>query len=300
MPYCQLKTCSISYQLFGTKNTTIVIEAGLDTCKAEWLHIAETLSKDYQVLIYDRPGYGKSSSSMIKRSPENIASELHGLITKLKINNSLILLGHAVGGLYLQQYARMYPEQIKGLILLDPVTGFEHRFKEELSKPMYQGSGIDKTKRLKYGYYLTKIKLGFLLKSSLKKLPPFCYYDNFTNVTKKDLIRNLTRNTPYKTALEENRVSHDKRYIKHLTSIDQFPDIPLVVIYHTPSYMVDEIISYGKLNQEEAQKVEHLWEEITRSYLTYSSKSSWLQANNSGHYLHLTEFNLILEALNKI
>ncbi len=48
-----------------------------------------------------------------------------------------------------------------------------------------------------------------------------------------------------------------------------------------------------------ATKVEELWQSLMQEYLTFSKQSVLLRANNSGHYIHLTDFEVIMQALRR-
>lgn len=64
--------------------------------------------------------------------------------------------------------------------------------------------------------------------------------------------------------------------------------------------IIKETMEYGGLSEEEASKVDAIWERIIRNYLTFSNKSKFVKASKSGHFVHLTEFNLVEEALKEI
>ena len=48
-----------------------------------------------------------------------IVAELHEVLKKTGLQPPYILVGHSLGGLYMSLYARTYPEEIAGLLLLD-------------------------------------------------------------------------------------------------------------------------------------------------------------------------------------
>jgi pimeloyl-ACP methyl ester carboxylesterase len=73
--------------------------------------------------------------------------------------------------------------------------------------------------------------------------------------------------------------------------------VPVRVLYHSPKVIVDEIVQYGRLRREEAEKVEALWEELVREYLTLSPKSRWIEAEGSGHFIHLQSPDLVVRTV---
>lgn len=141
-------SAELAYAVFGSGKIDLVIEMGLGAVIGEWRQLARRLSKAHTVLLYERAGYGSSGNSKLERSPENIASELYQLLRVLECQPQITLLAHSQGGLYAQKFARMYPNRVNRLVLLDPLSPQDHRFREVLTDAEFQKSGVDKTKSL--------------------------------------------------------------------------------------------------------------------------------------------------------
>ena len=56
-------------------------------------------------------------------------------------------------------------------------------------------------------------------------------------------------------------------------------------------------MEFGQTTKEFAEKVEELWQSLMQEYLTFSEKSILLRAENSGHYIHLSDFEVLIKAL---
>ncbi|MBN2818371.1 MAG: alpha/beta hydrolase, partial [Bacteroidales bacterium] len=54
------------------------------------------------------------------RTTIQIANELHALLESAKLTPPYILVGHSMGGLHIQTYAMLYPEDIAGMVFVDP------------------------------------------------------------------------------------------------------------------------------------------------------------------------------------
>ena len=74
-------------------------------------------------------------------------------------------------------------------------------------------------------------------------------------------------------------------------------EVPIVLIIHGSEFEIKEIMEFGQTTKEFAVKVEELWQSLMREYLTFSEQSILLRADNSGHYIHLTDFEVIIRAL---
>lgn len=299
MNKCDIGSANIAYRIYGSGNRTIVIDSCLGSCSAEWWHIGEALSDKYRILIYDRAGYGESTVSTLSRTPRNIASELNKLLKSLNIDKNIVLLGHSQGGLNAIQYATMYPDQVKGLVLLDPATPFDHEFKEKLSKTEYKKSGGDKTMGFRIGMVITSLRLGFIFKPLLKKSPPFCYCE-FSDEVKAYLLKALCKKSTYKTALAEYRFAHKEEYTKDIVGAMKnaaLQDIPITLLTHSSEFYIKELEYYANLDQQTARKVEFLWQEIMKRCLLLSRHTEHITAPNSGHYIQLTDYDLIRKSI---
>lgn len=110
---------SFDYHL--ANGPVVVFQSGLGNDKTIWSSVIKKLPVTQAYIAYDRYGYGASSASnTLSRNPCNIAKEQHELLEKLGARPPYILVGHSIGGLYEYVFALMYPQDVAGLILLDP------------------------------------------------------------------------------------------------------------------------------------------------------------------------------------
>lgn len=75
---------------------------------------------DYRLLIPDLPGYGLSEPLSDKHSVENYVRFLESFRKKVGIQK-FSLIGHSFGGAIALMYARLHPERVARLALLNPV-----------------------------------------------------------------------------------------------------------------------------------------------------------------------------------
>lgn len=292
MDKARLNHCELSYKVFGKGKVNLVIEIALGATAGEWWHIAEHLSKKYTVLLYER-----SKNSKSERTPENIANELFELLHAIPCEDGIIFIAHSQGGLYAQQFARLYPQMVNGMVFIDPLSANDNRYKEVFTPDEQKKCGFNKTANLVIMKRLANWHLGFLIKALMKKAPPFYYYKDFSQEATDYILSTITAPSLYTSALEEYRLSHMEQYTLPLTKKLDFPDIPLVLITHTSAFSIKETMEFGRTNLEFATKVEYLWQSLMKEYLSFSRVNQFVQAKNSGHFIHLTEPELIDESL---
>ncbi len=103
----------------NASKATVVFENGLAGKMDLWGKVTKPISKDVTIFAYNRAGYGDSDVVDTPRDGEHIASELRKLLAAKGLKPPYILVGHSVGGLYMQYFARRYPDEVNALILVD-------------------------------------------------------------------------------------------------------------------------------------------------------------------------------------
>ncbi|MBM3114984.1 alpha/beta fold hydrolase [Jeongeupia naejangsanensis] len=115
----QVAGAAISYAIAGTHGAVVVLQSGLGDDRGTWRRIVPVLSTQYTVFSYDRPGYGSSATSAAPRDACTVARELHTVLQASRLPPPYVLAGHSLGGLYQYAYARLYPQEVAGLVLVD-------------------------------------------------------------------------------------------------------------------------------------------------------------------------------------
>lgn len=103
----------------GDGAPTIVLESGAGGNHLDWSLVQPKLARTNRVCSYDRAGIGWSAGRGRPRTVDNIADELHRAVAAAGIARPFVLAGHSFGGLIALHYARRYPGEVAGLVLLD-------------------------------------------------------------------------------------------------------------------------------------------------------------------------------------
>jgi pimeloyl-ACP methyl ester carboxylesterase len=110
---------NVEFALTQHDTPPIVFENGLGGRMEWWKKVLPEISNDTTTFAYNRPGYGNSDPVATPRDGLHIVDELRALLRNKRMNSPYILVGHSLGGLYMQLYARRYPEEVSALILVD-------------------------------------------------------------------------------------------------------------------------------------------------------------------------------------
>lgn len=106
----------------GTLKGTILLLHGKNFSGNYWERTAKDLVKEgYRVIIPDQIGFGKSSKPQwFPYSFHFLAQLTHDLLQEKKVVDTIVV-GHSMGGMLATRFALMYPEQVKKLILVNPI-----------------------------------------------------------------------------------------------------------------------------------------------------------------------------------
>jgi pimeloyl-ACP methyl ester carboxylesterase len=104
----------------GTGTATVIFEAGLGDTLEIWHEVQPRIAENCaRTLAYNRAGYVGSEPAPGRRDSANIVAELREELQRHGIRPPYVLVGHSIGGLYMQYFARNYPDEIEGLVLVD-------------------------------------------------------------------------------------------------------------------------------------------------------------------------------------
>jgi pimeloyl-ACP methyl ester carboxylesterase len=109
----------IEATVFGQGTPAVVIEPSFGGAASDWRPVAEALAADTTVVTYDRAPYGASSRARDRRTPADIAADLHATLRALGVDGPFVLVGFSVGGMYTRKYAAMYPGDVSGMVLIE-------------------------------------------------------------------------------------------------------------------------------------------------------------------------------------
>jgi N-formylmaleamate deformylase len=109
----------IHYYRTGGNRPPVVINHGANDDGLCWTRIAKELEKDYDVILPDARGHGKSSSGKGDYSTKARTADLAGLIQELKLERPVVG-GHSLGADTSLNLAADFPQATRAIFLEDP------------------------------------------------------------------------------------------------------------------------------------------------------------------------------------
>ncbi len=100
------------------KGRVVVLLHGYLGSKEIWQQTVENLSKSYRVIAIDLPGHGMSDCFGYVHTMDLMAKSVKKVLDSLKLKK-YVLIGHSMGGYTALAFAELFPENIKGLCLMN-------------------------------------------------------------------------------------------------------------------------------------------------------------------------------------
>ncbi len=104
----------------GSRGPTVVLETFGPAYLETWNRIQPKIAQFARVISYDHAGYWGSEPGPKPRDATRIATELRVALRKAGLAPPYILVGYSFGGPYIRVFAGLYPEEVAGMVFVDP------------------------------------------------------------------------------------------------------------------------------------------------------------------------------------
>ncbi len=138
-------------QCSGAGSPAVILEAGIGSNSLQWSLVQKEVAAFARVCSYDRAGTGWSERRPGVRDAARISGELEALLAVAGERPPYLLVGHSLGGILARVFASRRPQDIAGLVLIDPSpTELKQGWASQLaalllieSMPLLQRVGIE-------------------------------------------------------------------------------------------------------------------------------------------------------------
>ncbi len=277
----------------GAGAPTVILEAGIAASSLSWSRVQPLVAQFSRVCSYDRGGLAWSDSSDPPFTATHMASQLHALLGAASLPPKYVLVGHSFGGFVVLAYASLYPKEVAGLVLVDPIYPSEW-----LSMTSQQRF------RLRGGIFLTRIggmlaRIGAvraclsLLASGSTGVPRMVskLFGADASATLSRLLGEVQKLPPEVWPAIRAHWSQPKSFVSmagHLGSLTKsaselaarlgpLGDLPMIVI--------------SAESQPVVCKAEH------KRLAALSTRGQHVVARGTGHWVHLDDATLVVEAI---
>ncbi len=242
--------------------------------------------------MYHRPGLGQSELGEEIRNTEATVQDVHQLLTYFEIDEPVYLVGHSYGGLCAQHFAKMYPERIAGMVLVDSTSIHLERL-DELDLPVLNEESDEKwvDKCLQYAA-MDKEQLRTILNPSLND-----HFRRFPDFVQQRLLEFQINPLLYKAMASE--ILNWKRDAERIKELGDFPNIPLIIIGRDKEWTIRSEMEAG-IPEWELRCFENSWEELIIEQAKLSTDSVLIFAERSGHAIYLDRPDCVIASINSV
>jgi pimeloyl-ACP methyl ester carboxylesterase len=118
MPKILANGLEFHYQTRG-QGPDVVLLHGVTSSLALWYNgVLPQLSEKFRVTAYDLRGHGLTDLTPSGYTSRDMAEDLRCLLDSLEIDD-VLLVGHSFGGSIALHFALLYPERVRGVVMLD-------------------------------------------------------------------------------------------------------------------------------------------------------------------------------------
>lgn len=282
----------------GKGNITVILISGTSNFSFDWTLVQDKLPRTVRVCSYDRPGLAWSDPGPMPRSLVQDVYELHKLLNVAKINPPLILVGHSVGGIIARIYAKQYPNDIAGMVLVDATSEnaiLNVRGKNERVRLL---ASTEKT--------IPPIKTNV---DTLTKIPSAKEVEELWNMFGKPSISFPFNKLPL--PIQKTRIWAQSLPKYQIADADDYTAEEFAEMYadslkynlgNKPLIVLCSIRNEYPEELGKAVRDSLIFDKIQNQnkFLTLSSNSKLITTSNSGHEIFLTEPLLVVTAIQQI
>ena len=277
----------------GTGSPTVVFESPSGGAGWDWWRVQPKVAAKTRACTYDRAGYGFSDPSPRAADAVDAVDDLHALLKAAAMAPPYVLVGNSFGGGVAQLFAWTHPQEVQGLVLVEPMH------EDELLRPDAlthgQISGAEK-ETLEFGDgCAAQAAKGFDPKSDTyddcvgdpdRSLPP--------EVAAVDLTMRLTPAWWRVRQAERIALATDREQLR--AARKPFGDVPVIVLVRGVSpYRIP-----GKPQSDTNKAVESANLELLTAVARSSTKSEVRVVAGAGHVIQETHPDAVATAVDDV
>jgi pimeloyl-ACP methyl ester carboxylesterase len=272
----------------GAGSPPVVLEAGSGAFSTDWEHVQPRVAAD--TVAYDRAGLGFSEPGPAPRTGARILADLRMALTVAGVGLPRVLVGHSLGALLVRLYAYTHPEEVAGLVLVDPAheDQFDQVDHPEAPRPGTEGYH----RRLRRQGTFARAVVASGLPALLTGLAPGWRLPEAMSGRRRAVF--LGDTTHVGTAIDEGQrwegLAAEVREARH-----HLGDLPVRVLTHG---RLDDL--RGAIPLEAQEAMDEVCLRLQRELLGISSDSRQIVAEDCGHFIQTERPDLVVDAIHDV
>jgi pimeloyl-ACP methyl ester carboxylesterase len=291
----KLPSRTVHVHQLGSGTPPVIFEAGIAASSLNWSILQPKLAALASTFSYDRAGFGWSTSTGRQCRLSQMAEELHQWIDTLHIPRPYILVGHSYAAYILRVYAQRFPEELAGIILIDPLTPEEWIRPRRFQRwQLRRGVWFSRAGAALGSIGVNRFCL-WLLQRGNSAVPSrvLSVFGAKASETGHRILGELAKLPPETVRLIRERWSHAEFFLTMARYIRTLPAAAAEASQsQIPAHIPVTVISGA--HQPPVRMAEH------QAIAAHSLHGRHLVAANSAHWIHLDQPELIVEAFREM
>lgn len=247
------------------------------------------------MISYDRPGLGHSAFYSGNDLSLDVQVELlYNALKKSAHTGPHIVVGHSVGGLISRYFAKKYPNDVVGIVLVDSSV------EEQFSKLPKEGLEANKSAEsvFKVASIVAQFGIYRLLGLGTAKAKSF---ELLSEEAQKRIAASMHQTRGFKALLKEGAFAAEIMETGKPFADHSLGNTPLIVITRGLAEQdVNTGITYSPSQIDMFSEMQEIWLQLQKDLLKISSQSKQIIALHSGHYVHTREPEVVISAIEEI
>ncbi|MFD1412953.1 alpha/beta fold hydrolase [Oceanobacillus jeddahense] len=251
----------------GSGGPAVVFLPAAGMVGLDYLNIHHSISEHTTSVIYDRAGTGWSEQVKLPRSAQEVTGELRHLLNHAGIPAPYLFVGHSLGGLYAQRYAQCFPNEVAGMVLLEPVH------EDYLTRtPKFK-------KRYLFSQSVAVLRTFLTYKRSFRGLYEHMF-SKWPDAVREPLIEYHTRTFLKMNAEKKNL---NTQLYRELRTGGDLPDVPLIVFTAMETDAMTSLVTSQSFLHEITEPFNHVKKTIYKNLANSVSYGEHRILENAGH-----------------
>ena len=275
----------------GTGAPAVILDAGLGGSTSTWGLVQPAIAARTRTCSYDRGGLGFSDAATRPSNTRNIAEDLHALLAAAHVKPPYILVAHSSAGMNVRVYADRYPDDVVGMVLVDP----SHEDQSVRGWAIGAPGGKEK-----WDAYLADQSscVEEAKKGLIKNTPAYkkCVGEDDPRMSP---AINEAQHRVAETRSWQAAVASERQCVFYASADEtratrkDFGDMPIIVLTHAPhAKAADE-------TQEQQNQRTLLWEDMHSQIAAMSTRGINAIVPSAGHYIQFERPQIVIDAVNQ-
>jgi pimeloyl-ACP methyl ester carboxylesterase len=266
----------------GSGAPTVVFESGLDTMGSlSWAAVHDAIAATTRACAYSRAGIMWSERRAGEFEPEGEARDLHALLVAAGERGPFVMVGHSLGGPYIMNFTRLYPQDVAGLVFVDASHPDQvSRMAQAAGKKMESGKGMMKA-------------ASALSWTGIPRLVA-AHTDSPTIPVQAKLAENAYMSVSLGSALQElDSLDATFAAAGQLRDLGDRPIVVLTAMKPYPAAMLKAV----QMTTEQGQRMQAAWKDMHDDEASWSHHSRHELVPDATHYIQFDRPDVVIAAV---